>query len=65
MEKNQPSNAFREVHAKSLAVRKTMRKSREEAFGKFQRRAEDEARREGFDRPATDELVTSKDDREQ
>jgi hypothetical protein len=65
MEKNQPTNAFREVHQKSLAVRKVMNKAKEHDTGVRENEAKVEAVREGFDRAATEGPTTVKNERTQ
>lgn len=51
---NQPDkNLFREVHRKVREVRDRARKAQDEAARRNQRIAEDEAKKESLDRPAT------------
>ena len=51
MENEPDKNLFREVHRKVQDVRDKARKVREEAARRSQRIAEDEAKKESFDRP--------------
>jgi hypothetical protein len=53
MESQPDKNLFREVHRRVQEVRNKARRDRDEAAQRSQRMADDEARREGFDRPAT------------
>ncbi len=52
METNTDKNLFREVHRKVREVRDKAREVRDDAARHSQRIAEDEAQKEGFDRPA-------------
>jgi len=52
MENKPDQNPFREVHRKVQDVREKARKVRDEAARRSQTRAEDEAKKERFDRPA-------------
>ena len=52
MESKPDQNLFREVHRKVREVRGTARGTRDEASRRDQRIANDEATKEGFDRPA-------------
>ena len=53
MESQPDKNLFREVHRRVQEVRNKARKDRDEAAQRSQRMADDEAQREGFDRPVT------------
>jgi hypothetical protein len=53
MESQPDKNLFREVHRRVQDVRDKARRARDEAAQRSQRMADDEAQREGFDRPAT------------
>ena len=53
MEDKPLTNLFREVHRKVEVAKGKAQKAREDAAGVRQRDAEEEATREGFDRPAT------------
>ena len=52
MENKPDQNLFREVHRKVQDVREKARKQRDETARRSQRIAEDEAKKESFDRPA-------------
>jgi len=52
MESNPDKNLFREVHRRVQQVRDKAREVRDNAAQRSQRIAEDEAQKEGFDRPA-------------
>jgi hypothetical protein len=52
MENKSDENLFREVHRKVQDLRDKARKDRDEAERRSQRTAEDEAKKESFDRPA-------------
>ncbi len=50
---NEPDqNVFREVHRKVQDLKDKARKNREDAVQRNQKVTEDEAKKEGFDRPA-------------
>ena len=53
MESTPDKNLFREVHRRVQNVRDKARKDRDEAARHSQKIAEDEAQKEGFDRPTT------------
>ena len=53
MEGTPDKNLFREVHRRVQNVRDKARKDRDEAARDSHKIAEDEAQREGFDRPTT------------
>ena len=53
MEDKPDQNLFREVHRKVQSLRDKARKNRNDAVQRSQKIAEDEAKKEGFDRPAT------------
>ncbi|HUI83860.1 MAG TPA: hypothetical protein VL240_06530 [Candidatus Binatia bacterium] len=52
MENKPDQNLFREVHRKVQDLRDKARKNRDDAAQRSQKVAEDEANKEGFDRPA-------------
>ena len=52
MENKPDQNLFREVHRKVQDLRDKARKNRDDAVERNQKAAEDEAKKEGFDRPA-------------
>ena len=52
MENKSDQNLFREVHRKVQDAREKARKVRDEAAQRSQRIAEDEAKKESFDRPS-------------
>ena len=52
MESKPDNNVFREVHRKVREVRDKAREVRDEAARRSQRIAEDEAKKESFDRPS-------------
>lgn len=53
MESKKPLNQFQEVHKRALESRERVRESREKNSLIRQERAEEEAIREGFDRPGS------------
>lgn len=53
MDNKPDSNLFREVHRKVREIRDKVRKDQNEAAGRSQKFAEEEAQREGFDRPTS------------
>jgi len=53
MESTPDKNLFREVHRRVQDLRDKARKGRDEAARHSQKIAEDEAQKEGFDRPTT------------
>lgn len=53
MESQPDKNLFREVHRRVRDVRDKARKDRDEAAQRSQKVAEDEERKQGFERPAT------------
>lgn len=52
MENTPDQNLFREVHRKVQHLRDKARKDRDDAAQRSQKVAEDEAKKESFDRPA-------------
>jgi hypothetical protein len=52
MENKPDQNLFREVHRKVQDLRDKAREERNDAVHRSQKLAEDEAKKEGFDRPA-------------
>ena len=52
MDNKPDQNLFREVHRKVQDLRDKARKNRDDAVQRSQKVAEDEARKEGFDRPS-------------
>ena len=53
MESRPDQNLFREVHRKVQDLRDKARKNRDDAVQRSQQVAQDEAQKEGFDRPAS------------
>jgi len=53
MENTTDQNLFREVHRKVQDLRDKARRNRDDAVQRSHKVAEDEAQKEGFDRPAT------------
>ena len=53
MENKLDPNLFREVHRKVRDIRDKASKNRDDAVQRSQKVAEDEAQKEGFDRPAS------------